>query len=90
MILQAKEVIKRKFHTENATICFERGFELLPKAEKLKSDTVKRNRNVSGTEKTSRLLSSIEYPSEVSVLQNASRLAHVMEPKVKVTDPTVV
>lgn len=87
-----KEVIKRKIHTDNATICFQRGFETLPKAEKLTSD-VKRNRKTNNNNeenfsvgKPAKLLTSIEYPNEVTVLQNASRLALVTEPKSKVTE----
>lgn len=93
IVLQAKETIKKKVRYENATICFERVFEILPNAEKLTSEDKSRKARgkaenlVSG--KSAKLLANIEYPNEVSVLQNASRLAHVTEPKSKVTDSKV-
>lgn len=93
IVLQAKEVIKKKVRYENATICFERVFETLPNAEKLTSEDKSRKARgkaenlASG--KTAKLLANIEYPNEVTVLQNASRLAHVTEPKRKITDSKV-
>lgn len=93
IVLQAKEVIKKKVRYENATICFERVFEPLPKAEKLTSeDKSRRARGKvenSATGKSAKLIANIEYPNEVTVLQNASRLAHVTEPKSKISDSKV-
>ncbi|CAG9798345.1 unnamed protein product [Chironomus riparius] len=94
IVLKAKEVIKKKVRYENATICFERVFEPLPKAEKLTSEDKSRKargkaENSAASGKTAKLLANIEYPNEVTVLQNASRLAHVTEPKSKISDSKV-
>ncbi|XP_070499591.1 uncharacterized protein Ret isoform X3 [Chironomus tepperi] len=93
IVLQAKEVIKKKVRYENATICFERLFETLPKAEQLTSDDKSRKARGkvenSASGKMAKLLANIEYPKEVIVLQNASRMAQVTEPKNKITDSKV-
>ena len=83
-------------HIENVTICLEYGFDILPKAEKLNGGDSQKfrrpvnNRKSFALKMSEQFLSSIEYPNETVVLQNASYLGRVMEPNVKTFDVNIM
>lgn len=96
VVLQAREVIRGKQLTENATICIfttstssAHGVEFLPNPEKLR-DERNGNRNTkkitsSGTTSDESKVSSplkfvVIFPDQAEVLQNASSFARVVEP----------
>lgn len=100
VVLQANELLKKKLHHENVTLCVYPQIEKLPTPAPLRSDgngnkkTRKITENIGSLSAPSsgvkvQKLISIEYPSEVSVLQNASYLARVVEPKTKLNDANI-
>lgn len=102
VVLQAREQLRKKAHTEQSTICITSDIlkvhEMLPKPERrqdspstkkgqLPSFSVSTLKPADLSTKGSPLI--IEYPGEVIVLQNASFLARVAEPLEKLNDPKI-
>jgi hypothetical protein len=93
--LQAREIIRGKTFTENASVCVftnqttvSHGVEVLPQPERLRDDrssrkTKKYTSNPATSEESAKFSSSlsiVKFPLEVEVLQNASDYARVVEP----------
>jgi hypothetical protein len=103
VILQAREEIKGRIMTENATVCIftnqtavARGAETLPRPERLRDDRNKKIKKITSNSATSEgmkvsspLTSVIQFPDEIEILQNASSYARVVEPIDPVTDTKI-
>lgn len=101
VILQAREQLRKKSHVESTTICIltdtSKVHELLPKPERRQDNRNPRKgatpiislSTTMATELTTKSSLIIEYPSEVEILQNASFLARVAEPNIKIEDTKI-
>lgn len=104
VVVQAREKFKKKIHVENSTVCINSDVsllhEMLPKPAKrhdrkssasarLISETMPTATTPLNLIITKKSVESIEYPSEVFILQNASFLARVAEPLRKVNDTKI-
>lgn len=98
VVLQAREQLKKKIHVESSTVCvtsdISKVHEMLPKPER-RQDEKKIATPIISILTTPSALSikkaqiNVEYPVEVTVLQNASFLARVAEPTENLTDSKI-
>lgn len=96
--LQAKEIIRGKSFSENATVCIftnqtsvAAGVEFLPEPEKLRDDRNRRAKSSSQATSAEMKAASltnfiVQFPDEVEVFQNATNFARILEPTQTVTD----
>lgn len=88
VVVQAREQLRRKVHVENSTVCIESDVsiisEMLPKPEKRQDNRSSSLQFANLTVKKNNL-TKIEYPSNVSLFQNATMLARVAQPFNKLT-----
>jgi hypothetical protein len=97
--LRATESLKKKAYTEDARLCFYPQFEKLPKPEPLKAEKGRNGRKIAGDVQTLtspgagaevQKLIDIEYPSETTVLKNASEYSRVTEPTTKINNSKIM
>lgn len=91
--MQAREHIKKKIHVENSTVCIFSNVSSILKTRPSKRHDDRGTKksfikmpNEASTPSDILIKNNIEYPDEVTILQNATFLARVTKPLSKFTD----